>query len=135
MIYANHEARRLFLGGGKLEGRSFHELLESCPPGMRQVLINLLKNAVEASDGDPRITVRIDRLTDGDTRVQVTDHGRGMSDEVMRKALLPFYSTKQSGTGVGLPLCREIVEAHGGSLRIQGREGGGTVVTFLLPPR
>ena len=57
-----------------------------------------------------------------------------MSEEVMRNALLPFYSTKQSGSGVGLPLCREIVEAHGGTLRIQSREGGGIAVSFWLPP-
>jgi signal transduction histidine kinase len=53
----------------------------------------------------------------------------------MRNALLPFYSTKQSGAGIGLPLCREIVEAHGGALRIQGRPNGGTSVSFWLPPR
>jgi len=58
-----------------------------------------------------------------------------MPEEVMRQALLPFYSTKQSGTGIGLPLCREIIEAHGGSLRIQSRTGGGIAVSFWLPPR
>jgi nitrogen fixation/metabolism regulation signal transduction histidine kinase len=104
------------------------------PSQLQQVLINLLKNAVEASDGEPQIAVRIDRLSDGATRVQVLDRGRGMDEEVMRKALVPFYSTKQTGTGVGLPLCREIVEAHGGLLRIQSRSGGGTAVSFWLPP-
>jgi nitrogen fixation/metabolism regulation signal transduction histidine kinase len=104
------------------------------PSQLQQVLINLLKNAVEASDGEAEISLRIDRAPDGRTRVQVLDRGRGMSDEVMRKALVPFYSTKQSGTGVGLPLCREIVEAHGGTLRIQSRSGGGTAVSLWLPP-
>ena len=52
----------------------------------------------------------------------------------MQRALLPFYSTKTSGSGVGLPLSREIIEAHGGSLRIRNREGGGTEVSFHLPP-
>ena len=66
--------------------------------------------------------------------VRVADHGRGMDEDVLRQALLPFYSTKQSGSGVGLPLCREIVEAHGGSLRIQSRPGLGTTVSFWLPP-
>jgi two-component system nitrogen regulation sensor histidine kinase NtrY len=104
------------------------------PSQLQQVLINLLKNAVEASDGAPQIAVRVDRLPDGGSRVQVLDRGRGMDEEVMRMALVPFYSTKQSGTGVGLPLCREIVEAHGGFLRIQARADGGTSVSFWLPP-
>jgi len=64
----------------------------------------------------------------------VLDRGRGLPDEVMRRALLPFYSTKKGGTGLGLPLCREILEAHGGRIRIQNREGGGTIVTCWLPP-
>jgi signal transduction histidine kinase len=101
---------------------------------MQQALINLLKNAKEASDGGDGIEVRVDRLPDGVVRVQVLDRGRGMNEEVMRRALLPFYSTKPAGSGVGLPLCREIVEAHGGSWRIQSRSGGGTVVSFWLPP-
>jgi two-component system nitrogen regulation sensor histidine kinase NtrY len=101
---------------------------------LQQVLINLLKNAVEASEGEPEIAVRIDRLPDGGTRIRVADRGRGMSEEVMQSALLPFYSTKPAGSGVGLPLSREIIEAHGGSLRIRNREGGGTEVSLLLPP-
>jgi nitrogen fixation/metabolism regulation signal transduction histidine kinase len=105
------------------------------PSQLQQGLINLLKNSYEASDGEPEVRVRVDRLPDGDTRVQVLDRGQGMNDDVIRQALLPFYSTKQSGAGVGLPLCREIVEAHGGSMRIQAREGGGTVVSLWLPPR
>jgi signal transduction histidine kinase len=103
------------------------------PSQLEQVMINLFKNAREAADGEAEIEVRVERLPDGATRVQVLDRGRGMSEDVMRQALLPFYSTKTSGTGVGLPLCREIVEAHGGTLRIYGRPGGGTVVSFRLP--
>lgn len=103
------------------------------PSQVQQVLINLLKNSVEASDETPDIAVRVDPLPDGGARVQVLDRGRGMDEHVMRNALLPFYTTKQAGTGVGLPLCREIIEAHGGSLRIQNRERGGTRVSFWLP--
>ena len=71
------------------------------PSQMQQVLINLLKNSYEASDDDPGVTVRVDRMPDGDARVQVLDRGQGMSEEVIRQALLPFYSTKQGGAGVG----------------------------------
>lgn len=102
------------------------------PAQLRQVVVNLLKNAVEASDGEPRVTLRIKSAGDG-TFLQVADRGRGMDEETMEKALLPFYSTKKTGTGLGLPLCREILEAHGGKLSLQAGEGGGTVVTCWLP--
>ena len=59
--------------------------------------------------------------------------GPGKAGHLSGPALLPFYSTKQDGSGVGLPLCREIIEAHGGHLRIQSREGAGTIVSFWLP--
>ncbi len=75
-----------------------------------------------------------ERLPDGRTSVQVIDEGGGMNSDVLRQSLLPFYTTKPTGTGVGLPLCREIIEAHGGVLRIQSREQEGTIVTFWLPP-
>ena len=69
-----------------------------------------------------------------DTAAQdVADAGPGMAPEVLEQALLPFYSTKQSGTGLGLPLCREIIEAHGGRLSLANREGGGLMVSIWLP--
>ncbi len=123
--------------------RTIHpfELEGEIPPGrgyfdpahMQQVITNLLKNAAEASDTPEGIGVKIGAAIDGGTYVQVMDRGRGLPEEVMRRALLPFYSTKQGGAGLGLPLCREIIEAHGGRLRIQNREGGGTIVTCWLP--
>ncbi|HYC10589.1 MAG TPA: ATP-binding protein, partial [Steroidobacteraceae bacterium] len=59
--------------------------------------------------------------------------GGGLSDSVLRDALLPFFSTKPAGTGLGLTLCREIVEAHGGRLSLANRPGGGALVTVCLP--
>ena len=56
-----------------------------------------------------------------------------MRDDVMKNALLPFFSTKPAGSGLGLPLCREIVEAHGGTLSIRPRAGGGISVVCLIP--
>ena len=104
------------------------------PAQIQQVLVNLFKNAVEASSDPPEITVRIDSTRGGGTFVQVLDRGRGMNEETLRKALLPFYSTKQTGSGLGLPLCREILEAHGGKLSLQLRPHGGLAVTCWLPP-
>lgn len=102
------------------------------PAQMQQVLINLVKNAHESGSDPDEVVVAIQRAPDG-TVVRVCDAGPGMADDVMRQALLPFYSTKAGGTGVGLALCNEIIEAHGGRMRLQRREGGGTVVTCWLP--
>jgi len=105
------------------------------PAQLRQVLVNLFKNAIEASDGEPDVGLRVETAPNGGTWIQVSDHGRGMDDDTIRQALLPFYSTKPEGSGLGLALCREILEAHGGKIALQARDGGGTVVTCWLPPR
>ncbi len=99
---------------------------------MQQVLINLVKNAHESGSDPDEVVVAIQRVPDG-TVVRVSDAGPGMPDDVMRQALLPFYSTKAGGSGVGLALSNEIIEAHGGRMRLQRRETGGTVVTCWLP--
>lgn len=99
---------------------------------LEQALINLLKNAQEA--GGPAHSVEIAvTQTGAEQRIEVRDRGPGMSDTVLRQAWLPFYSTKRSGTGLGLALAREIVEAHGGHLRLANRAGGGLSVTISLP--
>ena len=104
------------------------------PAQMQQALINLLKNAAESGSAADEIEVTLERAGEqGPWLLQVLDRGKGMDDETMKKALLPFYSSKQSGSGLGLPLCTEILAAHGGSLRLQRRPGGGTVVTCVLP--
>jgi signal transduction histidine kinase len=101
---------------------------------MQQVLLNLLKNARESGSPAADIRVSVSTTADGGSALRVSDRGRGMSDEVLAQALVPFYSDKPLGTGLGLPLCSEILEAHGGRLRLQNREGGGLAVTCLLPP-
>jgi nitrogen fixation/metabolism regulation signal transduction histidine kinase len=100
---------------------------------MQQVLINLLKNAVEAGGPVEGITLSVTEIPAGAFEVRVEDRGKGMRDDVMKNALLPFFSTKPSGSGLGLPLCREIVEAHGGTLSIRPRAGGGISVVCLIP--
>jgi len=65
--------------------------------------------------------------------VRVLDRGSGMSEQVLKNALLPFYSTKQTGSGLGLPLCREIVEAHGGRIKLANRRDKGLIVEFSIP--
>jgi two-component system nitrogen regulation sensor histidine kinase NtrY len=99
---------------------------------LEQVMINLLKNACESGSAPEGITVSVRGAHDG-WIVEVADRGSGLEDNVLRDALLPFYSTKASGTGLGLTLCREIVEAHGGRLSLTNRADGGAVVTVWLP--
>jgi nitrogen fixation/metabolism regulation signal transduction histidine kinase len=90
---------------------------------IEQVLINVVKNAKESgSDPDQvKLIVRQDR--DG-IQFEVTDRGSGLGSEQLSQAMLPFYTTKKSGTGIGLPLCNEIITGHGGRLRIGNRNGG-----------
>jgi two-component system, NtrC family, nitrogen regulation sensor histidine kinase NtrY len=99
---------------------------------LQQVLINLLKNAHESGSVPEEIVVSVTPAAGG-TTLRVLDRGCGLSDDALRQALLPFHSTKPAGTGIGLALSNEIIEAHGGRLAIQRREGGGTVVTCWLP--
>lgn len=103
---------------------------------LEQVLLNLLKNAHESGSNpeDVSLSIRQQTLTDAvGFSIKIEDRGAGMSGEVLEQALLPFYSTKQSGTGLGLPLCREIIEAHDGSISMHNRSGGGLSVQLWLP--
>jgi nitrogen fixation/metabolism regulation signal transduction histidine kinase len=101
---------------------------------MQQVMINLLKNAAESGSRPDDITVCVSDHVETFV-IEVADRGTGLTENVLRDALLPFYSTKATGTGLGLTLCREIVEAHGGRLSLANRPDGspGAVVTLWLP--
>lgn len=99
---------------------------------LEQVLINLVKNAIESGSPEDEVTLAVHERHGG-VALEISDRGSGLTEEVLRDALLPFYSTKPKGTGLGLTLCREIVDAHGGRLSIANREGGGAMVTVWLP--
>jgi signal transduction histidine kinase len=86
---------------------------------------NILRNAVEAEAKEP---ILVDIAGGAHPSVRVTDRGPGVSEEEAAKVFLPFYSTKASGTGIGLPLARKIVLLHGGTLRFESRPGVGTTV-------
>lgn len=102
---------------------------------LEQVFINLLKNAHESGAEADTVSITFEEVTHpiNGLLIKVDDQGCGMSSEVLSQALLPFYSTKQSGTGIGLPLCREIIEAHGGRISMQNRVEGGLSVKVWLP--
>ena len=97
-----------------------------------QALINLLKNAHEAGGSAENVELAVTSDL-GVHRIEVRDRGPGMNEAVMAQALLPFYSTKRSGMGLGLALVREIAEAHGGHIRLSNRESGGLCATLTLP--
>ncbi len=102
------------------------------PAQMEQALLNLLKNAHESGSPPQHVVLRVSRQQEL-LRIEVSDRGPGMSDTVLTNALVPFYSTKRSGTGLGLALAREIAEAHGGRITLANRDGGGLTVTLILP--
>ena len=99
---------------------------------LEQALLNLLKNAHESGSA-PESVELVARELPNALRIEVRDRGPGMTDDVLAQALLPFYSTKRGGTGLGLALTREIVEAHNGQIALANREDGGLTVTITLP--
>jgi two-component system, NtrC family, nitrogen regulation sensor histidine kinase NtrY len=103
------------------------------PVLLQQLLINVLKNAHESGSAPEEIAVTVQLAEGGGAVLRVLDRGRGMDNEALRRSLLPYYTSKPGGTGLGLPLSSEIAEAHGGRLQLENRPGGGTVVTCRLP--
>ena len=99
---------------------------------MEQALLNLLKNAHESGSPPEAVDLHV-KSSQGMLRIEVADRGQGMNDAVLTNALVPFYSTKRSGTGLGLALAREIAEAHGGRITLGNRDGGGLMATLILP--
>lgn len=139
--------RTLTFIGKEAEYRHIQILVSFAPSGlschmdvrmMKQVLLNLLKNAMEAMLRGGRLEIRTEQLEAGDGEpalavVELKDSGAGISEADLRKVFRPLYSTKPRGTGLGLPFCRQVIEEHGGEIRINSRKGVGTSVIFTIP--
>lgn len=98
---------------------------------IEQMLINLLKNAKEVSPEIPS-QISID-VRDSQLDICIRDFGPGMEQDVMQKAFLPYYSTKTEGSGIGLSVCREVMDAHQGQIVLNNHPEGGLQVTLHLP--
>jgi PAS domain S-box-containing protein len=106
---------------------------------VQQVVVNLILNAVEAmsslEEGTRELSIRIEQgQADGGVLVRVRDSGPGISPENLDRVFEPFYTTKTSGVGMGLSICRSIINGHGGRLWVGANEPRGAVFQFALPP-
>jgi signal transduction histidine kinase len=103
---------------------------------IRQVVLNLMHNAIEAmadSGGERRLTVTLEAEGAERVAIAVADTGPGLPEQVRAELFAPFMTTKRDGVGIGLSVCRTIVEAHGGRIRAEPNPGGGTVFRLTLP--
>jgi two-component system, LuxR family, sensor kinase FixL len=117
--------------------------VEAAPPGVQveidkvqvqQVLFNLLRNAIEAMQDQPKreLVVATSLVRGGMVEISFADRGPGLVDEVRAKLFQPFVTTKVHGMGVGLSVCRAIVESHGGRLWADDNPSRGTVFRFTV---
>ena len=101
---------------------------------LEQVMINLLVNAMDAvkEKTDPKIVLSAASLPKGKTSIKIADNGAGMSQEVIEKIFIPFFSTKKTGSGIGLSLCKQIMMLHKGNIQVQSVEGEGTAFQLIF---
>jgi two-component system sensor kinase FixL len=102
---------------------------------IQQVLLNLIRNAIDAMEDAERreLVIATSPVADHLVEISVADTGSGISPEISAQLFQPFVTTKRQGMGVGLSISRTIVEAHGGSIMPRPNPGGGTVFSFTLP--
>jgi PAS domain S-box-containing protein len=106
---------------------------------LEQVLVNLIHNALHAMQGPPRLQARPRRIElstrrlEQGLRLTVADHGPGIPASQLEQVFAPFFTTKADGLGLGLNICRTIVEAHGGYMTVENRASGGANFSFTLP--
>ncbi|MCD8511505.1 MAG: HAMP domain-containing histidine kinase [Bacillus sp. (in: Bacteria)] len=98
----------------------------------QQVLMNMIKNAIEASSRGQNVEVKCFKKGE-EVKIRISDAGSGIKEDHLKLLGTPFYSTKEEGTGLGLSVSYKIVEAMGGSIMVESRENEGTAFTISLP--
>lgn len=109
-------------------------LIEADSGAMRQVIHNILKNAVEAAEGEAAPQIEIDSHTAQENGIlTVCNNGKSFSKDMLRHAFDPYVTDKPTGTGLGLPVVKKIIEEHGGRIQLGNRDSGGACVRMTLP--
>lgn len=134
------EASRLAMTAAKHKDVTFHAEIDDAPTVLvnkvqvQQVVFNLIRNAVEAMEASPRREIEVKVATiDGQVETSIADTGSGLSPQIADRLFMPFSTTKSQGMGIGLSVCRDIIEAHQGRIWAEPNPGGGTVFRFTLP--
>jgi len=99
---------------------------------MKRVFVNIIRNAIDAMSEGGRLTIKSGE-TNGNLEISFADSGVGMSKETMEKLWTPLFTTKAKGIGLGLSICKRIVEAHGGKISVESEIGKGTTITIAIP--
>jgi signal transduction histidine kinase len=100
---------------------------------IKQAFFNILKNAIESISGEGRIDVMLDAVSSRQARLRIMDSGSGLTPAEIDHIFDPDYTTKEQGIGLGLPLAHEIIQAHGGQIKIKSEPGRGSIFDILLP--
>jgi signal transduction histidine kinase len=99
---------------------------------MRRVLINLITNSIQAMPDGGKLEIKASKKAE-DVFISVKDTGIGIRKEDRPKLFQPLFTTKSKGQGFGLPVCKRIVDAHGGVITVKSKVGEGTTVTVIIP--
>ena len=107
-------------------------VVEADPRRLKEALLNLVANAIEATPAGGQVLVEVKPAGDR-AEIVVRDTGRGMPPDTLRRVGTPFFTTRDDGTGLGVVLARSVIAQHGGALRYDSEPGKGTLVSFTLP--
>jgi signal transduction histidine kinase len=133
------ETVRLIEKDAQKRGIDIHSNIPACAEEalidsqmLKGAILNILLNAMEASEKDRVISVTLEE-SDGRVVIRVADQGKGIPEEIMDRVFEPYFTTKTSGTGLGLSLTRTIIEKHNGDISLESRQGQGTTVSITIP--
>jgi two-component system sensor histidine kinase HydH len=130
---ALEETSRRLCGRNIITGRSIRDAaILADGDRMRSVFENLLRNALEAGGPAEKLEASI-RREGREILIEIADRGRGIDAENLKRIFDPFFTSKSTGTGIGLSICKRFVEALGGSIAFENREGGGTIARLSIP--